>query len=590
MGTAGTKYFGSNVDGLADSGGAAMPAGPHGVPLFDRIVGNRIRTVIVFLAAIASVLPLIAGIGYATSTFVVMCGGWHEHTTRPQEADMQSELAALEAQPAEVTTEPQRLRIKSLQGQLQGMAQLRSQEDARNGQLWQESMLISAVGVSLVLGFLFWTLVSSPTTNLLTLCNARPLGASERNAGRILENLASRAGLPPPSLYVMDTPVPNALAAGMSPRSSFVVVTAGLLALLDERELEAVLAHELSHIGNCDTRLNTVVASVTLFLRLPFLMRQRGLRARKTAAFAKKPNYRLKYKVALMPVYLYTVFVTPLLATVIRASVSRRREFRADADAERLTGFSGGLRTALAKIGGAGSMIPGFNPVIAHLYFADPAPQGTAARLFTGTLLATHPTTEQRIKEIAKLSGSTVSSDAVAEAVRAGEAFRTDHPPLPSTGLTETVTSDELSVLTVGNPQGRVFRTLVPTRLYDQGSTNCRVLETLQAGTLLVVFDDPGRFRQVLTAKQQFGYIPATIKLARIQMLPGELFDPVARARMESTFAAAPVAHPTAGSPFSGGVAANTKSGLSGAQIAFAVGSFFIVSAGVLLMLVTFVK
>jgi heat shock protein HtpX len=590
MGTISTEYLPGSVSDFADSG-ATMPAMVHAVPAYNRIVGNRVRAVVVALAAIASVLPLVAGIGYATAELVVMCGGRHQHVTKSLEADLRQELAGLEAQPEEITTDSQHLRIKGLRERLEGLIDLRSKEESANRDLWWESMSISALGVCLGLGLLCWMLVSSPTSNLLTLCNARPLGANERNARRTLVNLASRAGLPPPPLYVIDTPAPNALATGMSPKRSIVVVTHGLLALLNERELEAVLAHELSHIGNRDTRLNTLVASITLFLRLPFILRHRALRARKSTGFAKSPNYRLKYKIALMPFYVYAVFVAPFLATVIRASVSRRREFLADADAERLTGFSGGLQTALAKIGGAGSMIEGFNPIMAHLCFADPAPQGTAARLLTGTLLATHPTVEQRIQELARLDPSAVSTDALAEAVHAGEAFHTDHPPLPSTGLTETVTSDELSVLTIGNPGGRVFRTLSPTRLYDQGSTNSIALEVLPAGTLLVVFDDPGKFRQVLTRKQRFGYIPATIKLRRVDMLPGELFDPVALARVDSAFEAiASLGCPAGDSQVSDVIAAGTNSGLSSAQIAFAGGFFVMVFAAILLALMTFGK
>jgi hypothetical protein len=131
----------------------------------------------------------------------------------------------------------------------------------------------------------------------------------------------------------------------------------------------------------------------------------------------------------------------------------------------------------------------------------------------------------------------------------------------------------------------------MPTKLYDQGNSNSAVLEVVPPGTLLVVFDDPGKFRQVLTPKQQFGYIPATIKLKRVDMLPGELFDPVARARVESICGAAACAvRPTADSQVSDVLVANPKARLSSAQIVFAGGFFVMVFAGIFLVLITFGK
>src|SRR6185295_2304692 len=105
------------------------------------------------------------------------------------------------------------------------------------------------------LGLLFWGLASAPTANLLGMCGARPAENPESEAKRILENLAIGAGLPPPKLYVIESSTPNVFSAGADPARSVVAVTRGLLSLLDARELESVLAHELSHIGNRDTRL-----------------------------------------------------------------------------------------------------------------------------------------------------------------------------------------------------------------------------------------------------------------------------------------------------------------------------------------------
>src|SRR6058998_3315416 len=131
-------------------------------------------------------------------------------------------------------------------------------------------MPVIGCGLIAVLGVLFWGIASSPTSKLLVQAGARPAGEEESEAKRLLENLAIGAGLPPPKLYIIDSSAPNAFAAGMNPEHAVVAVTSGALALLsDKRELEGVLAHELSHIGNHDIRLNTIVASIALFLRIP---------------------------------------------------------------------------------------------------------------------------------------------------------------------------------------------------------------------------------------------------------------------------------------------------------------------------------
>jgi heat shock protein HtpX len=126
-----------------------------------------------------------------------------------------------------------------------------------------------------LLGLLFWGIASSPASKILALTGARPADALEAECKRLLENLSIGAGLPTLRLYVIASSSPKAFAAGTDPRFSVVVVTRGLLQLMNQRELEGVLAHELSHIGNRGTRFNTIVASIVLFLRFPYLLRKR---------------------------------------------------------------------------------------------------------------------------------------------------------------------------------------------------------------------------------------------------------------------------------------------------------------------------
>src|SRR5205814_2285733 len=161
---------------------------------------------------------------------------------------------------------------------------------------------------------------------LLTMCGARPASTAglEAEAKRLLENLAIGAGLPTPKLYVIDTSTPNAFAAGIDPQRSVVAVTSGILSLLDRRELEGVLAHELSHIGNRDTRLNTIVASIALFLRLPYLFRRQAALERSqapAAPFVARRRFQM-YNWMLIPVYIYIFAIAPVLAAALRAAIS----------------------------------------------------------------------------------------------------------------------------------------------------------------------------------------------------------------------------------------------------------------------------
>jgi hypothetical protein len=348
--------------------------------------------------------------------------------------------------------------------------------------------------------------------------------------------------LPTPKLYVIDTSALNAFAAGIDPRRSVVAVTSGILGLLDRRELEGVLAHELSHIGNRDTRLNTIVASIALFMRLPHLLRQQGRRRRAQSGNAPifSPRFRM-YRWALSPVYIYIFIIAPVLAAAIRAAISRGREFLADADAALLTRYPEGLMRALSKVAGAGSTVPGSNPAVSHLYFANPSALDSGLSLLTGNLLATHPPIDQRINRLMEFNGGTPAS-VIASAVRAGQDFTRDHPPIVGHNLLDNVTRDELAVVTMGNPEGRVFQVVGAKEsapLYDRADFHSPVITRVAPGDLLIVFDDPGMLRQVITHNQTFGYLPLSVKLKRVDMMPAEIHDPAARAAFQAAQATA---------------------------------------------------
>jgi len=543
------------------------------VLVYDRIAQNQRKSIFLVIIAILAIVPFVGGLSYGAAEYTIARFG-HHVMSKAEEQRIYQLMTTRE--PGALRDEYDSEMDRELKQEFAKLQQAREDND----QLRWKVTTVFALAVLGVLGLLFWSLASSPVSSVLAMCGARPSGPPEAEARRLLENLAIGAGLPTPKLYVIDSPLPNAFAAGMDPSRSVVAVTQGLLTLLDHRELEGVLAHEISHIGNRDTRLNTVVTSIALFLRLPYLLRQKYLREQRAAGGDWNPipsRFRAPYTIVMLPIFLYVFFVAPLVAAVIRAAISRSREYLADADAALLTRYPEGLLRALAKVGGCGSANSGANSVIAHLYFSDPARQGGLMSLLTGSLLATHPPIEHRIKRLMEFNGG-VPISLLEEAARTGKAFAKNHPALTQLGMADTSGHDELGAFTSGSPMGRVFRILSASPIYDEPDMKSRVVARASAGDLLVVFDDPGKFRQVLTHDSTFGYMPNTIKMKRVDMMPAEIHDPAARA------AAAEVHEQVQAVS----AAAASGGGLTGTQLAITAGFGIVVFAGIFFALLKF--
>lgn len=206
----------------------------------------------------------------------------------------------------------------------------------------------------------------------------------------ITENLAITAGLPMPKLYVIEDSTPNAFATGRDPEHAAVAVTTGLMRRLERTELEGVIAHELSHIGNRDILISTIVVVLVgfiallsdMFLRMQFFgfggNRDRG-----------------GGWVALIGIAL--AILSPLIATLIRLAVSRKREFLADASGALLTRYPDGLASALEKISSYEGEVDRATNATAHLYISNPFGGGEGKTSFVHKLFMTHPPTEERI-------------------------------------------------------------------------------------------------------------------------------------------------------------------------------------------------
>jgi len=211
----------------------------------------------------------------------------------------------------------------------------------------------------------------------------------------IVENLAITAGLPMPKIYVIEDPSPNAFATGRDKNHAVIAVTTGLLSVMNKNELEGVVAHEMSHIGNKDMLLSTVAVVLVGFVSIISDMMIRG------AMFGGRDNNdRGNGIFAIVGIIL--AILAPIFATLIQLAISRKREYLADASGSLLTRFPEGLASALEKISQYGRPMKKQSNAIAHLYIANPTGSGAFAKK-VGNLFSTHPPIEDRIK---KLRGS----------------------------------------------------------------------------------------------------------------------------------------------------------------------------------------
>lgn len=210
----------------------------------------------------------------------------------------------------------------------------------------------------------------------------------------IVENLAITAGLPMPKIYVIEDSAPNAFATGRNKYHAVIAVTTGLLATMNKSELEGVIAHEMSHIGNRDMLLMTVAVVLVglisiisdMLIRMSFFGGGRN-------------NDREGGNAIMLVVGLLAAILAPIAATLLQLAISRKREFLADASACLLTRYPEGLASALEKISAHGMPMKNQSSAISHLYISSPNGSGKFAKK-VGNLFSTHPPVEERIKRL----------------------------------------------------------------------------------------------------------------------------------------------------------------------------------------------
>ncbi len=231
---------------------------------------------------------------------------------------------------------------------------------------------------------------------VIAMAAAKPADGPEYvELNHLVENLAITAGLPKPHVYVINDPAPNAFATGRNAKHSAVAVTTGLISMLDRSELEGVIAHELSHIGNRDMLVSTVavvlVGMVTLvadfFFRASFF------------GVGRNNNDREGNNPIVAVVAILFIIISPILATLLQLAISRKREFLADASGALLTRYPDGLASALRKIGNYPVPLRHANNATAHLYISNPFGPHAAGNFIT-KLFSTHPPIADRIKAL----------------------------------------------------------------------------------------------------------------------------------------------------------------------------------------------
>jgi heat shock protein HtpX len=250
----------------------------------------------------------------------------------------------------------------------------------------EQGMIIGFVMAALMNVFSYWF----SDKIVLSMYGAQPVDET-RAPGLIamVRRLATRAQIPMPRVYIIPTDTPNAFATGRNPQHAAVAVTEGIMRILDDDELEGVLAHELSHVTNRDVLISTIAATlagaITYLAHMAQWASIFGGRSRDDEDGGGNPLVMMIFAI-----------LAPIAAMLVQFAVSRAREFQADATGARLAGRTYGLAKALEKIEVASRIEPlPANPATAHMFIVNPLTGQSFARLFS-----THPSTEERIARL----------------------------------------------------------------------------------------------------------------------------------------------------------------------------------------------
>jgi len=298
------------------------------------------------------------------------------------------------------------------------MATLYTQQDrnVRKTWLFMFVFLVLIVGLGWFLSYyygnpfiLYFAVIFSVLANIgsywwsdkivLAMTRARQIQESDNQVlWNVVENLSITAGLPMPRLYIVDDPAPNAFATGRNKEHAAVAVTTGLLSMLDRSELEGVIAHELSHVGNRDILISTIVVVLAglVVMLSDFFLRMQHFGGRSRGGGKGNQLQGILFLVGII-----FAVLSPIIATLIRLAISRKREFLADASGALLTRYPEGLARALQKISQYGGRMQRASNATAHLFISNPfGPDKNGQIGFMQKLFMTHPPMQERVRAL----------------------------------------------------------------------------------------------------------------------------------------------------------------------------------------------
>jgi heat shock protein HtpX len=270
--------------------------------------------------------------------------------------------------------------------------------------LWWGSYSGNGSSALLIVGFiLIYTLIQYYSAGKFAIASTGAIEISKAEnprLWRVVENIAISQGMPMPKVYVIPDPAPNAFATGRDPDHAIVAATSGLLEIMDDKELQGVMAHEMAHVKNYDIRVSTIVFGLVSAIGL---LADFAIRMAFYSNFNRdsRDSNAAAIQLAFWAVGIVAAIIAWLIGPLVSAAVSRQREYLADATSVDMTRYPEGLASALDKLGQYGRPMRRPSKSMAHMYISDPVKPGFVERMFS-----THPPIGARIERLKKLGGA----------------------------------------------------------------------------------------------------------------------------------------------------------------------------------------
>jgi heat shock protein HtpX len=270
--------------------------------------------------------------------------------------------------------------------------------------LWWGSYSGNGSSALMIVGFvLIYTLIQYYAAGKFAIASTGAIEISKAEnprLWRIVENIAIAQGMPMPKVYVIPDEAPNAFATGRDPDHAIVAATSGLLQIMDDKELQGVMAHEMAHVKNYDIRVSTIVFGLVSAIGL---LADFAIRMAFYSNFNRdsRDGNAAAIQLAFWAVGIVAAIIAWLIGPLVSAAVSRQREYLADATSVEITRYPEGLASALQKLGQYGRPMRRPSKSMAHMYISDPVKPGLVERMFS-----THPPIPARIERLTKMGGA----------------------------------------------------------------------------------------------------------------------------------------------------------------------------------------